>query len=186
MSLHRNGVSTRVRGMRAIMAHMSDAPPGLDLVAVTAWLEREHPGLLAGRPTAALIAGGRSNLTYVLDDGRRRLVLRRPPLGHVLATAHDMAREHRMISALAGTAVPVPEAIALCAGPDVTGAPFYVMSHVDGRVLRAGGDLSDLDGAARRQLAETMIDVLADLHALDPQAVGLAGYGHPEGFVERQ
>jgi aminoglycoside phosphotransferase (APT) family kinase protein len=160
--------------------------PGLDLAAVTAWLDRTRPGLLAAAPTAALIAGGRSNLTYVLDDGRRRLVLRRPPLGHVLATAHDMAREHRMISALAGTAVPVPEAIALCPDPEVTGAPFYVMSHVEGRVLRADADLSDLDATARRELARTMTAVLADLHAIDPEAVGLAAYGRPEGFVERQ
>jgi aminoglycoside phosphotransferase (APT) family kinase protein len=160
--------------------------PGLDVGAVTAWLERERPGLLAGAPDVRLIAGGRSNLTYALDDGRRRLVLRRPPLGHVLATAHDMAREHRMISALAGTAVPVPEPLALCEDATVTGAPFYVMSFVDGRVLRSRADVADLDPPARDRLARRMIDVLGDLHAVDPRAVGLAGAGRPEGFVERQ
>jgi aminoglycoside phosphotransferase (APT) family kinase protein len=160
--------------------------PGLDLPAVTAWLRRERPALLAGTPTARLVAGGRSNLTFLLDDGARRLVLRRPPLGHVLATAHDMAREYRMISALAGTAVPVPEAIALCQDDDVNGAPFYVMAHVEGRVLRRHADLADLDAAAREQLARAMMSTLADLHAVDPASVGLADAGRPEGFMARQ
>jgi aminoglycoside phosphotransferase (APT) family kinase protein len=160
--------------------------PGLDLGAVTGWLEARRPGLLAGPPTAGLIAGGRSNLTYLLDDGRRRLVLRRPPLGHVLATAHDMCREYRMISALDGTAVPVPEAIALCEDVAVNGAPFYVMAYVDGRVLRRGSDLEDLDAATRAKLAHAMMDVLAELHDLDPVVVGLDGFGRPEGFMARQ
>jgi aminoglycoside phosphotransferase (APT) family kinase protein len=162
------------------------ALPGLDLPAVTSWLNTQRPGLLAGPLTAELVAGGRSNLTYVLDDGSRRFVLRRPPLGHVLATAHDMSREHRMISALSGTRVPVPEPLALCEGDAVNGAPFYLMSHVDGRVLRNGGDLADLDGAARETLARGMMTVLAELHAVDPAAVGLAGFGKPDGFMARQ
>jgi aminoglycoside phosphotransferase (APT) family kinase protein len=172
--------------MRAIMAHMSDAPPGLDLVAVTAWLEREHPGLLAGPPTAALVAGGRSNLTYVLDDGVRRLVLRRPPLGHVLATAHDMAREHRVLSALHGTVVPVPQPLALCTDAAVTGAPFYVMAHVDGVVLRRRSDITPVPADGRVRLVDAMMDVLADLHGVDPAAVGLADFGRPAGFMARQ
>jgi len=166
--------------------HSDEALPGLDLPAVTAWLDATRPGLRRGPFTASLVPGGRSNLTYVLDDGTRRLVLRRPPLGHVLATAHDMAREHRMISALAGTPVPVPETVALCADPAVTGAPFYLMAHVDGRVLRQGTDLLDLDTAARTQLARAMVDVLADLHAVLPADVGLTGFGHPDGFMARQ
>jgi aminoglycoside phosphotransferase (APT) family kinase protein len=160
--------------------------PGLDLDAVTAWLDDVRPGLRSGPWQTRLVAGGRSNLTFVLDDGTVRLVLRRPPLGHVLATAHDMAREYRMITALAGTAVPVPEAIALCEDPTFVGAPFYVMSHVDGRVLRTTEDLADLDVAARDRVAHAMIDVLADLHAVDPAAVGLADFGRPEGFMARQ
>src|SRR3954470_10757917 len=186
MSLQRRGVSTRVRGMGAIMAHMSDAPPGLDLAAVTAWLEQQCPGLLAGPPSAALVAGGRANLTYVLDDEARRFVLRRPPLGHVLATAHDMSREHRVLSALHGTVVPVPQPLALCADESVTGAPFYVMAHVDGAVLRRRSDVEPLPGAGRRQLVDGMMDVLADLHGVDPAAVGLADFGRPEGFMARQ
>jgi aminoglycoside phosphotransferase (APT) family kinase protein len=172
--------------MRDIMAHMSQAPPGLDLAAVTSWLERRHPGLLAGPPAATLVAGGRSNLTYVLDDGVRRFVLRRPPLGHVLATAHDMAREHRVLSALHGTVVPVPQPLALCADESVTGAPFYVMAHVDGVVLRRRSDVEPLPDDGRRQLVDAMMDVLADLHGVDPGAVGLADFGRPQGFMARQ
>jgi aminoglycoside phosphotransferase (APT) family kinase protein len=161
-------------------------PPGLDVPAVTAWLDRQRPGLLAGTPGAALVTGGRSNLTYVLDDGVRRFVLRRPPLGHVLATAHDMAREYRAMSALHGTVVPVPEALAYCTDESVTGAPFYVMTHVDGAVLRRPEDLAPLPEDGRRRLVEVMMDVLADLHAVDPAAVGLADLGRPEGFMARQ
>ena len=164
----------------------ADVLPGLDLDAVMAWLAAHRPGLLAGRPTAVLVAGGRSNLTYRLDDGIHRYVLRRPPLGHVLATAHDMAREHRMISALAPTAVPVPRALALCEDAAVTGAPFYLMTYVDGRILRTRSDTADLDDDTRRRLARAMIDVLADLHAVDPTAVGLGAEGRPEGFMARQ
>jgi aminoglycoside phosphotransferase (APT) family kinase protein len=162
------------------------SPPGLDLEAVTAWLAAARPEVVHGPLTARLIAGGRSNLTYLVRDGERRFVLRRPPLGHVLATAHDMAREYRMISALAGTRVPVPQALALCADPEVTGAPFYVMSHVDGRVVRGPADLADLDVEARHELSLTMIDVLAELHTVDPASVALDGFGRPEGFMARQ
>lgn len=168
------------------MTRVTTDVPGLDLDRVAAWLGEHHPGTLAGTPTATLIAGGRSNLTYLLDDGTRRLVLRRPPLGHVLATAHDMGREHRMISALAGTAVPVPEAIALCEDAAVTGAPFYVMSFVDGAVLRRLVDLEGIDAAGREALATNLVTTLADLHAVDVGAVGLADYGRPEGFMARQ
>jgi aminoglycoside phosphotransferase (APT) family kinase protein len=164
----------------------TSTPPGLDLGAVTAWLDAHRPGLFAGPPAATLVAGGRSNLTYLLDDGRRRLVLRRPPLGHVLATAHDMVREHRVLSALGGTPVPVPRPLALCTDGAVTGAPFYVMTHVDGTVLRRRGDVAPLPEPGRVRLVEAMMDVLADLHAVDPAAVGLADFGRPEGFMARQ
>src|SRR3954453_8522621 len=140
---------------------MSEPLPDLDLVAVAAWLQREHPGLLAGPPTAALVTGGRSNLTYLLDDGDRRLVLRRPPLGHVLATAHDMAREYRVLTALSGTAVPVPRPLAFCPDPEPTGAPFYLMEHVDGVVIRSAGQAAGLGAAGREALAHRMIDTLA-------------------------
>jgi aminoglycoside phosphotransferase (APT) family kinase protein len=160
--------------------------PGLDVRAVAAWLDAHRPGLLAGPPSAVLVPGGRSNLTYILDDGTRRIVLRRPPLGHVLATAHDMSREHRVLSALQGTVVPVPAPLALCADADVTGAPFYVMEYVDGIVVRRREDLSAVPETGRRQLVDATMDVLADLHGVDPAAVGLADFGRPQGFMARQ
>ena len=97
------------------------------------WLAPTGRSWPTGRCGPRLIAGGRSNLTYWCTDGAHEVVLRRPPLGHVLATAHDMAREHRVIAALAPTAVPVPEALLLCADPAVIGAPFYLMERVPGR-----------------------------------------------------
>ncbi|MFI5427767.1 phosphotransferase family protein [Aeromicrobium sp. UC242_57] len=111
---------------------MSTDPQGFDSSAVTTWLRSVAPDAVASPLTATLITGGKSNLTYRVTDGVHDYVVRRPPLGHVLATAHDMAREHRVMSALASTAVPVPRMIALCDDPDVLGAPFYVMEHVDG------------------------------------------------------
>lgn len=137
--------------------------------------------------TVELIAGGMSNLTYVVSSAAGEAVLRRPPTGSVLPTAHDMVREHRVITALAETAVPVPRTLYLCTDPDVLGAPFYVMEKVEGviasRQLPAGFAESAAD---RRALAWGLIDVLADLHAVDPAAVGLSGFGRPEGFMQRQ
>ena len=110
-------------------------PDGIDVEKVTGWLEAEIDGLKAPFEFS-LIAGGRSNLTFrVTDAGGRQVVLRRPPLGAVLATAHDMAREHRIIAALGPTKVPVPPALGLCEDEDVNGAPFYVMDFVPGVVL---------------------------------------------------
>jgi aminoglycoside phosphotransferase (APT) family kinase protein len=133
-----------------------------------------------------LIAGGRSNLTYRLDLGHAALVLRRPPLGHVLPTAHDMAREYRVLSALRGTDIPVPGTVAFCQDTDVIGAPFYLMEYVDGLVLRSREDGAQLNADQGRQLSERLADMLAAIHGLDPDAVGLAGFGRPEGYLARQ
>ena len=162
--------------------------PGLDLAALTAWLDDEHPGTRVGPLRAELVAGGRSNLTYRVDDDAHSWVLRRPPLGHVLATAHDMAREHRVIGALAHTAVPVPTPVALCADAERSplGAPFYLMERVEGLVLRTAADLEPLSLADRHALGLRMMDTLADLHAVDPASVGLADFGRPDGFLARQ
>ena len=103
--------------------------PGLDLERFATWFDVACPGEIGGPLHGRLIAGGRSNLTYEVSDGTRNWVVRRPPLGHVLATAHDMGREYRVITALRDTSVPVPLTYALCADPDVIGAPFYVMSR---------------------------------------------------------
>ncbi|MEZ0066259.1 aminoglycoside phosphotransferase (APT) family kinase protein [Streptacidiphilus sp. MAP12-20] len=154
-------------------------PPGLDL-------DRLRDRLGTGPLTAELISGGKSNLTYRLTDGKQRWVLRRPPLGHVLATAHDMAREHRVISALAGTAVPVPGVHLLCADEEVVGAPFYLMDEVAGTVYRTAEDAAGLGTERAHALSFRLIDVLAELHAVDPAAVGLADFGRPEGYLERQ
>ncbi|HEV2635977.1 MAG TPA: phosphotransferase family protein [Actinocrinis sp.] len=160
--------------------------PGLDLSRLRAHLDVVAPGLVAGPLSGAVIAGGRSNLTYAVTDGAQRWAVRRPPLGHVLATAHDMGREYRVMSALAPTAVPVPETVAYCADPDVIGAPFYVMQYVDGAVYRLAEDTADLAPDRRAAMTDALVDVLAALHEVDPAAVGLADFGRPDGFLERQ
>ncbi|WP_017541904.1 phosphotransferase family protein [Nocardiopsis halophila] len=161
-------------------------PPGLDPERLRAHLDAERPGLAVGPLTARLIAGGRSNLTYEVTDGARRFVVRRPPLGHVLPTAHDMAREHRVVSALAPTPVPVPRTELLCTDTDVLGAPFYVMEYVEGTPYRTAEQLSALGPDRTRAVVLQLVDTLVDLHAVDPEAVGLADFGRPEGFLERQ
>jgi aminoglycoside phosphotransferase (APT) family kinase protein len=161
-------------------------PPGLDLDALRGHLDRVRPGLVEGSLTAALISGGKSNLTYTLRDDRHRWVLRRPPLGHVLATAHDMAREYRVIDALAGTAVPVPGVHLLCSDPEVLGAPFYLMDEVEGTIYRTAADSADLGEERARALSYRLVDVLADLHAVDPDEVGLGDFGRADGYLQRQ
>jgi aminoglycoside phosphotransferase (APT) family kinase protein len=161
-------------------------PPGLRRDALAAHLAEHRPDLLAGPLRATLIAGGRSNLTYVVEAGDTEFVLRRPPLGHVLATAHDMVREHTVISALRGTDVPVPETYLLCTDDSVLGAPFYLMEKVTGEVLRTRRQTDPLPGRVRQEIAHAMIDTLAALHRVDPYAVGLGSFGKPEGFLARQ
>ncbi|WP_432987254.1 phosphotransferase family protein [Dactylosporangium sp. CA-233914] len=158
-------------------------PPGLDPARLQAYLDEKAPGLVSAPLTAELVAGGRSNLTYFLNEV---FVLRRPPLGHVLATAHDMTREFRVISALGATAVPVPEALLLCEDDSVLGAPFYLMARVPGVVLRHRDQTDPLGEQNRRKVAFAMMDTLAELHLVDPAEVGLAEFGRPEGFLERQ
>ncbi|MGG8409727.1 phosphotransferase family protein [Streptomyces sp. 12297] len=162
------------------------APRGLDPDRLRAHLERVRPGLTGGPLTARLIEGGRSNLTYEVTDGSARWVVRRPPLGHVLATAHDMGREHRVIAALHGTAVPVPAPLLLCEDDSVLGAPFYVMEFVEGVPYRTAGQLAALGPERTRQAVLGLVDTLVELHAVDPAAVGLADFGRPEGFLDRQ
>jgi aminoglycoside phosphotransferase (APT) family kinase protein len=161
-------------------------PPGLDPEAVARLLGPAVGGL-AGPLRAELIAGGRSNLTYVVGDGERRWVLRRPPLAHVLPTAHDMVREHRVISALCGTGIPVPRTVLLGDDPAVLGVPFYVMELVEGHVVRdrLPEAWPDTPGT-RRRMSTALITTLARLHAVDPQGVGLGDVGRPAGFLERQ
>lgn len=161
-------------------------PEGLDLDALAQWLDEQAPGLLIGPLTASFITGGKSNLTYAVTDGRRDVIVRRPPLGHVLATAHDMAREHRVISALGDTAVPVPTTYGPCADETVIGAPFYVMERVVGTPFARASDLAALGEERVRTITGRMVDVLATLHAVAPDDVGLGDFGHPDGYLERQ
>ncbi len=166
-------------------------PVGADPTVVGPYLARTLGDQRWAEVSIELIAAGMSNLTYVVTprDGSAddAVILRRPPTGAILATAHDMAREHRVISALDGTAVPVPRTLHLCTDESVLGAPFYVMERVVG--VHVVGSLppgyAD-EPAQRRDIGNGLIDVLADLHAVDPASVGLADFGRPEGFAARQ
>ncbi|SNY06334.1 phosphotransferase family protein [Paractinoplanes atraurantiacus] len=153
---------------------------GLDLERLRAHLGSEK------ELTGQMFAGGRSNLTYAVTDGENRWVLRRPPLGHVLPTAHDMAREHRVLEALSKAGFPAPRPVLFCSDTEVIGAPFYLMEHVDGRIYRDIADLQGLGAEAMRGLILSLVDTLADLHGLDPYAIGLGDFGKPEGFNARQ
>ena len=160
----------------------------VDAGALGVWLAGRLPGAApAGAvPSLSRLTGGLSNLTYLVEWGGRRLVVRRPPLGHVLETAHDMGREYRLLSALAPTAVPVPAPYGLCEDPAVIGAPFYAMAWVPGGTFRQDAHLAALDGPAARATTDALVDTLAQLHAVDPEEVGLGGFGRPQGFMERQ
>ncbi|MDN5915086.1 MAG: phosphotransferase family protein [Pseudonocardia sp.] len=157
----------------------------LDIAALGTFLDAATGGL-AGPLRARLLAGGRSNPTYAVTDGVRDWILRRPPHGLVLASAHDMGREVRVLRALHGTAVPVPEVIAFDSDGGVLGAPFYVMERLDGTVISTPAEAATLDPADRRRLGESMVDTLVALHKVDADAVGLGNWGRPEGFLDRQ
>jgi aminoglycoside phosphotransferase (APT) family kinase protein len=160
--------------------------PGIASAArLQQWLTDEAH--VAGELTdVSLIAGGRSNLTYRFVAGGRRLVLRRPPLGHVLPTAHDMAREYRVLTALAGTAVPVPRPVAYCSSADIIGASFYVMEDVPGLVLRDYSDSARLTPDAATVLSRRLGETLAAIHGVDLEAAGLADFGRGAGYLRRQ
>lgn len=159
--------------------------PGLDLARLAGWLPTALPDAGADL-RAELVAGGKSNLTYLVTDGTHDWVLRRPPLGHVLATAHDMAREHRVMAALRDTEVPVPAMLAFCADVEVLGAPFYVMERVAGTPYRDRRELAALGPERTRAVSAELVDTLAALHRIDPRSVGLDDFGRPDGFLGRQ
>jgi aminoglycoside phosphotransferase (APT) family kinase protein len=177
------------RESRAVRASgEGSAPAGIDPGPVEAWFRAHVP---EARPPLHYerVAGGHSCLTYVVTDAAGgRYVLRRPPLGSVLATAHDVAREHRVMAALHDTAVPVPAMLGLCRDEQVNGAPFFVMSYVDGVVPHTAADSERLlpTPAARRRAADTMVDALVALHDVDIDAVGLGDYARRSGYLGRQ
>ncbi len=171
---------------------MQVSTPGIDVEVFGAWLASAHPELAGPEGvelTATRLAGGLSNLTYRVDGAVRPLVVRRPPLGHVLSTAHDMQREFTIISALAGSAVPVPPAIAYLDDSDGAaglGTPFYLMDFVAGPILSRPSDNAGHSPAELRALSLDLARALGELHKLDPASVGLAEFGRPAGFLERQ
>lgn len=169
--------------MSAVGAQVS--PPGIDLERLGRWWA-ENVTDLDDTFDVQVLTGGRSNLTYIVTTGGQRWVLRRPPLGHVLATAHDMSREFRMISALRDTPVPVPDPVAQCDDSDVIGAPFYVMSHVPGTAYTRASQLDALPAGGTRAVVMGLVDALATLHTVDSESVGLADFGRPHGYLERQ
>lgn len=157
----------------------------MNLERLGSWLPSAVPG--AGRKVSArLLAGGKSNLTYEVSDGIATWIVRRSPLGHVLATAHDMAREYRVMTALRDTDVPVPVTYGLCQDKSILGVPFYVMEQVSGRVYRHAAELAPLGPARVRSISTELVDTLAALHAVSPASVGLSDFGRPEGFLARQ
>lgn len=165
----------------------SQGPEGYRVEAVEAWIAANVDGLTPPLRWTRL-HGGHSNLTYRLDDAKgRSAVIRRPPQGELLPKAHDMSREWALISALGSTPVPVPAALGFCESPEVTGAWFYVMGLVDGHPLYSAEDTrAYVPEAERRKMAFSFIDVLAALHDVDPDAVGLGGLGKKEDYVGRQ
>jgi aminoglycoside phosphotransferase (APT) family kinase protein len=163
------------------------APQGIDRAGVEAWFAKHVDGVQL--PLAfERISGGHSNLTYgVADEGGRRWALRRPPLGKRLGSAHDMGREHKVVSALGPTSVPVAPVVGLCEDESVNEAPFYVMEFVEGPILRGLAEAEAFPEEADRQaIGERVADTLVDIHAVDPDAVGLGDLGRKEDYVARQ
>jgi aminoglycoside phosphotransferase (APT) family kinase protein len=160
---------------------------GIDVAKVTSWFESNVPSVVAPL-TFTLIAGGRSNLTFRVEDASGQAwALRRPPLHHVLPSAHDMVREHRLMSSLGPVGIPVPVTVGLCTDEAVNERPFYVMEFVEGHIVRTAPEAeAAYDEATRRRVGDHMAETLAALHAVDPDAVGLGDLGRHEGYIERQ
>lgn len=167
------------------MTTSETAVVGVDVPALQRYFERHVPEC-AGPLGIELLHGGRSNLTYHVTDGTHRWVLRRPPLGVLTPTAHDMDREYRVVAALRGTGVPVARAVLSCTDPEVIGAPFCVVDFVEGAVLRDGDEVCALPAADTRRASWALVDALVELHSVDHADVGLGDFGRPDGYLERQ
>ncbi|RTL68755.1 MAG: phosphotransferase family protein [Pseudonocardiaceae bacterium] len=165
----------------------TSSPPGADPAAVGRWLASELGDPAWQECSLSLIGAGRSNLTYRVSSAAGAVVLRRPPVGSVAATAHDMGRERTVVDALRDTAVPVPRVLAHSEGGAPVDAPCYVMELVDGVVPLEEPPAGWADTPAERARAgAALVDVLVALHAVDIDAVGLSGFGRPDGFMSRQ
>jgi aminoglycoside phosphotransferase (APT) family kinase protein len=169
-------------------AAMIEDLPGLPAVRVREWLSHALPDLFPDGDAwrAEVISGGLSNITYRLHLAQGTVILRRPPLGILLPSAHDMRREFRVLDALTRTEVPVPRPLAICTDHDVLGADFYLMTDVPGVVLRSEGDSARLTAENRRTAAIHLIQTLADLHSIEPDQIGLRGHGRPDNYCARQ
>ncbi len=162
------------------------APTGISAGPVTEWIAARVDGLTTPLEFEQ-ITGGASNLTFrVTDAAGAKFVLRRPPTGHVLASAHDMGREHRIIAALQDTAVPVPPLVGLCDDDEVNDAPFYVMGFVEGSIVFDLADGEAVDPALRPIMRDSLVDTLVELHAIDPDEIGLGELGRKENYCARQ
>ena len=167
-------------------AAAGSAVPGIDAGRLTSWLTPALPELEP--PLAFVRVGeGQSNLTFRVDDAAgQSVVLRRPPLGEILASAHDIAREHRILSGLAPAGARVPRPLALCEDTAVTGAPFYVMEHVDGLILTKVETTAQLGLEARATATRSLVETLVELQAVDLDAAGLGDFKRPESLISRQ
>jgi aminoglycoside phosphotransferase (APT) family kinase protein len=164
---------------------MPDSPPGLPLDQLLPWFKENVAPVdeLSGQ----VIGHGRSNITYRVDAGENSWVVRRPPLSHVQATAHDMGREFRILTALAPTGFPAPKPYALCTDTEIIGSQFYVMEYVDGFIAIDPNEVEKrFSEADRRRIGEELVDVLVQLHSFVPEKIGLSDFGKPQGFIERQ
>ena len=166
---------------------MSDSSiEGIDEAGVASWFAAQIAGAVPPF-RYELIAGGHSNLTFrVQDDNGNLYVLRRPPLGQVLATAHDMEREHRVVSAVGQTAGPVPATLGVCEDVEVNGAPFYVMAYVEGAVLHSDIEAALITPKDRMNLSREVVEVLAELHSVEPDEIGLGDLAKREEYLSRQ
>jgi aminoglycoside phosphotransferase (APT) family kinase protein len=180
-------VGSLISGAYASRPMPEEAPEGIDRSGVEPWFEANVPGV-ALPLSFARISGGRSNLTFAVSDAKgRRWALRRPPLGKGLTSAHDVGREHRVMSALAPTDVPVPPTIGICDDESVNRAPFFVMDFVDGPVLRTQrAAVESFDEPERHAIGERVADTLVSIHAIDPDEVGIGDLGKKQDYVARQ
>jgi len=163
-------------------------PPGLRLASLSNWMQDNVAGFDASAALqATLLAGGRSNISYQLTDASgSSWVLRRPPLGHIMPSAHDMGREFRVLSGLNKVAFPTPTTRGYCEDESVIGAKFMMMDFIDGRVIESAQTASSLSETQAGEISQELVDTLARLHAVDPAAAGLDQLGKPAGYLQRQ
>ena len=162
-----------------------DDLPGINKANVTLWLKERSE--VDGEVSFAVVTHGRSNLTYKLgDEAGRKWILRRPPTGHILASAHDMGREHKIIAALGPSDVPVPGIVGMCQNEDVTGAPFFIMDFVEGSIIKDLVDAQSFSPTERKAQSISLVETLATLHKVDPEGLGLGDLGKRQDYVGRQ